>query len=685
MSAVWWGREASATQQQAAPPTGEAPSAWPLLVDPTRDAVYAAVAARIPSYTPEWMSLRPNDAGIVLAHLISEEMEPVLQRLNQLPQNCLIQFLIGAGVQPQPATPAEALLQFSVSNSATQTVPIPAGFQVSASGSGGPVIFETNADLNAFPGTIQEIYSFASGVYQSIDPTQINTPFLPFGPVPGPGSALFIGLPAIAQIGPGEQISFGVMVQGPAGQPPPVSTGGTVPVPAPLAPLLEWDVLDGNTFRQATVYLDETAGLVQSGVVTLNLPDSWSPGIPAGSPDIAPLLWLRLQILYGSYAQVPVLLALQANITRATAVQTFTNEVLTPVTRVNNAPAVMSLSQTPALPGSLILEVDDTADLSFSTASTTSASPPPGSIWAEVDDLAEYGPDDKVYTLDSATGLVSFGDGTHGMRVPPGFRNVIALSYQVGGGLAGAVGAGQISNIVNSVPFLAGVKNPWPATGGMDPETTAQTLQRGPQELRARGRAVAAADYEVLALRSVGAQVARAHAVPGFHPAYPGAAIPGVVGVFVIPLERGTGAPVADEETLRAVSSYLSATLAPAGVEVVAASPVYHAVRVVASVVFEAFASRSQAVQTVINALNQYLDPVTGGDDQQGWPFGGGLSNVAFVRLLLGIPGVSAVPTLSFVVDGIQGQWCADASIPANSLVWPGGHQIVALGPGEEP
>lgn len=685
MTPAWWGKEASAGQQQAAPETDAAPGAFPQLVDASRDAVYAAILSRIPSYTAEWTNRRPTDAGIALAHLFSEEMEPVLQRINQLPVNCFIQFLKSGGIQPLPATPAAALLQFSVSSNTTQAVLVPSGFQVGASAGGGLVIFETNDDLYAMPGAIQEIYAFAHGLYRAIDPTQTNTPFLPFGSNPAPGLALFIGLPAPAGITPGPRISFGIQVQGPAGQPPPVATGGVAPLPAPLAPLLQWDVLDGNTYREATVLVDETAGLVQSGVVTLSLPQTWSPGIPSGAPDTVPLLWVRLQILYGGYPQPPVLLAVQSNVVRALAVESFFNEVLTPLPGPSDAPTVMVLSQTPVLPGSLILSIDDTADISFSPDTTASTAPAPGSIWKEVDDLAEFGPDDKVYVLDPASGQVTFGDGIHGMRLPPGFRNVVALKYQIGGGQAGAVDAGQINNAINSVPFITGVQNPWPATGGMDPETQAEATERGPQELRARGRAVAAADYEILALHASGAQVARAHAVPGFHPSFPGVPIPGVVCVFVIPLERGAGPPVPNDDTLRSVSTYLSGTLAPAGVEVVAAGPLYHTVRVEVSVVIDPSVSRSQAVQDVFSALNQYLDPVTGGDDGQGWPFGGTLSNVAFVRRLLAVPGVTAVPTLSFTVDGIRGQLCADAAISANSLVWPGTHEVLALGPGEEP
>ena len=691
MSAAWWGKEASPGARQQSVPPDAAPLTWPQLVAPTRDDIFSELNGRIAAYTPEWSNRRAGDAGIALARLFSEELEPVMQRLNQLPQNAFIEFLRVGGIQPLPATAAEALLQFTVSNSATQSIHIPAGFQV---GAGSTVIFETNADLYAAPGTIQELYAFEQGLYRSIPAALDNTPFLPFGKNPKPGLAFLIGLSAAAATLIGPQISLAFEAQGPGGQPAPVSTGGVVPLPAPLAPLLQWDILDGATFRDAEIKTDETQGLTQSGVVTLSLPSSWRVGIPAGTPDTTPLFWLRVQILYGGYQQAPVLLSVKLNTVRATALRSYYNEVLTPVPGVSGARSVMAVSQTPVLPGSLTLQVDDTADISFTTSPQS-----PGSvtgsgaseaatdtIWSEVDDLSEFGPVDRVYTLDPNTGQVTFGDGTHGMALPPGFRNVVALKYQVGGGSGGAVAAGQVSSPVNSVPFLSGVQNPWPATGGMDAQTQDQALQRGPQELRAHGRAVAAADYETLALRTPGALVARAGAVSGYHPSFPGTLIPGVVCVFVIPPERGPGAPTPDEETLRAVSNYLSSELAPAGTEVVAAAPIYHNVRIEVSVVIDSSVSRGAVVQAVLALLDSYLDPIAGGDDGRGWPFGGPLQNSALVRKLLNdVAGVTAVPSLVFIVDGVRGARCADFPIPARSLLWPDTHTVLALAPGEEP
>jgi predicted phage baseplate assembly protein len=271
------------------------------------------------------------------------------------------------------------------------------------------------------------------------------------------------------------------------------------------------------------------------------------------------------------------------------------------------------------------------------------------------------------------------------MAVPAGFRNVRAASYQVGGGASGAVDAKKISGPVNSIPFLADVTNPSAATGGMDAESQDNAKRRGPKELRAHGRAVAAADYEILALHLPGALVARAKAVSGFHPAFPGKFIPGVVCVFVIPPRRGAGPPTADQDTLAAVASALSKGSAPDGVEIVAAAPVFRRVRIVMSAVIDPARSRSDAIREILELLDGYLDPVEGGDDQQGWPFGGTLSYITFVRKILAeVKGVTAIPRLQFVVDGVRGATCSDFPISRNTLVWGSDHEILALGPGED-
>jgi len=53
-----------------------------------------------------------------------------------------------------------------------------------------------------------------------------------------------------------------------------------------------------------------------------------------------------------------------------------------------------------------------------------------GSAWTQVSSLRDAGPDDQVYTLDPASGAITFGDGTHGAIPPNGDQ--VTVSYVSG-------------------------------------------------------------------------------------------------------------------------------------------------------------------------------------------------------------------------------------------------------------
>jgi predicted phage baseplate assembly protein len=371
----------------------------------------------------------------------------------------------------------------------------------------------------------------------------------------------------------------------------------------------------------------------------------------------------------------------------AIAARTIFNETLEPLPQSRNRQ--MSLSRKPILPDSLIIEVDEggfdissAPEVNIPTAADGPASnggrkQAKTKRWLPVDDLGSHGPDDEVYVLDPLEAVVTFGDGVHGAAVPQGFRNVRARTYRVGGGRAGAVQADAVSTMLSSAPFITKVTNPWPATGGVNRETSEQAIRRGPQEIRARSRAVTIADYALLARQAQGALVARAHAVAGLHPAFPGRAIPGVVGVFVVPPDRSGGPPTPDEDSLRALATHLSKNAAPAGVEVVAAAARFHRVKIEAAIRIRSGADGGKTVRDTLRALDEYLHPLTGGDDGSGWPFGGPLHYQALVRRLTGVEGVSAVTTLNIIADGTRFLACHDFIPEAHALLWSEVHQVI--------
>ncbi len=676
---AWWGRERTAKDLPRV--TRDDVGIVPELLAADASSVRAAVRDRIGGFTPDWTNLQAGDAGVALVQLFGNETEPVLSRANGLPQALLVEYLDAGGVRSLPATPAETLLQFSVSPAAAGSVLVPQGSQAAArpaSGQGDLVTFETETDVDATPDAVVEVHVQEGGVVEQVDLPPAAGSFAPLGRHPQPGSALWIGLSAKADHG--QSLSLGILVAAPPGAPPPAAEGGVVALPIAPAPLLRWEAFDAGTAVAAEVLVDETGGLVRSGIVELGLPRSWRTGRPSVLGVGPDLRWLRVRIVHRTFESPPAFAGLFLNATRATAGRTIRGEVLEPVLSEPSGRQVMRVSQTPVLPGSLILEVDEGVAVDvFGVATPGSGDTGSTHRWTEVDDLSSARADDRVYVLDADSGEVTFGDGVHGARVPQGFRNVVARSYRFGGGAAGAVAAGDVKTMLTSIPFVIGVANPVAASGGTDPESMAAAVVRGPRELRARGRAVAPIDYDLLATRAPGASVARAHAVPALHPAHPGRPIPGVVGVFVVPPDRGEGPPTPDQESLRAVAHYLSTEVAPAGVEVVTAAPRYHTVSVETQVVIDPAADPGAVVRAVVAALDTYLHPLTGGDAGSGWPFGGALRYVPLVqRVLSAVPDVRAVSRLDMIVDGVRIPPCQDQAISANALVWPQSHEVEA-------
>ncbi|WP_229070790.1 putative baseplate assembly protein [Actinoplanes sp. DH11] len=138
--------------------------------------------------------------------------------------------------------------------------------------------------------------------------------------------------------------------------------------------------------------------------------------------------------------------------------------------------------------------------------------------WRAHRDLLAAGPADRhlvVEVDDDRVAHLRFGDGQCGARPRPGSRMLV--SYRVGGGVAGNVGADMIRHVLVrggvSGGRIVGVRNPLPAVGGIDPEPVEQVRLRAPHAFRTRlERAVTAGDYAAIVMRDYAGRIQRAAA-----------------------------------------------------------------------------------------------------------------------------------------------------------------------------
>jgi predicted phage baseplate assembly protein len=271
--------------------------------------------------------------------------------------------------------------------------------------------------------------------------------------------------------------------------------------------------------------------------------------------------------------------------------------------------------------------------------------------WQRVDDLGEANASDRVYTIDQTFGLIQFGDGKHG-HVPPIGRDNIRATYQAGGGAAGNVAAGEIKTLRTTIPFVEKATNPEAAGGGSDTELIENTLERGPQMIKNRGRAITAEDFEWLA-RESSRVITRVKCLPTFNDE--GEFETGWVTVIIVP--NSTDArPVPSPQLRQRVEKYLSERAAnvvsfPKRVRV--SAPVYIEVKITADV-FPVSLDLAPVVEgDATGALAKFLHPLTGGYQNRGWEFGRLPCLSDFYALLEAVKGVDHVENIVMALRAV--------------------------------
>jgi hypothetical protein len=132
--------------------------------------------------------------------------------------------------------------------------------------------------------------------------------------------------------------------------------------------------------------------------------------------------------------------------------------------------------------------------------------------WTPRRDLLESANDaaDVVVEIeDDGTARLRFGDDANGRRPDPGTS--FAVTYRVGNGAVGNVGADAITHIVTPlIGTFDAVRNPMPAAGGVEPEDIESVRRDAPEAFRRQERAVTPADYAAAAERRPDVQRAAA-------------------------------------------------------------------------------------------------------------------------------------------------------------------------------
>ena len=255
--------------------------------------------------------------------------------------------------------------------------------------------------------------------------------------------------------------------------------------------------------------------------------------------------------------------------------------------------------------------------------------------WQPVEDFLDSSVASRHYVVERTTGEVRFGDGVHGM-IPPGERDSIRATYQIGGGRSGNVGASEISTMKTSIPYVDRVTNHEAAGGGSDTEVLQAVFERGPYLIRHRNRAVTEEDFERLA-RATSTDIARTICFTEGNR----------LKMIIIP-DGAEDMPVPSQRLLKKVkNSILSGSLNTISPDIIdIREPTYMKVGVTAEVVPESVDRAAPLEKEIMERLKGFFHPLTGGYEEHGWEFGRDV-HISDVYALIGsMPGVDYMENL---------------------------------------
>ena len=688
------------------------PLPTPSLDDRSFQQIVDEAKRRIPQYTPEWTDHNVSDPGVTLIELFAWMTEMILYRMNQVPDRNYIRFLDLVGVRLLEAQPAEVDVTFRLSARPEQDRTIPAGTEVSTlrTDSLEAITFTVLESLTVVALNTQEQASRDKDIQPSLQymltsPDNVNfndlqsilraaRGLLAPGEIDGiygiePSRPVFAEAPAV-----GNAFYLGFRPDKPLRNNTLVlrldcdqAFGAGVD---PRDPPYTWEYFEpaNGEWTSLEVERDTTRALNTLGEIELHIPSTFTTAELNGRVA----QWIRCRTTkrpdQDFYRVSPRIRAIAAYTIGGTVPaqhsRTLTNVW---VGRSNGDPGqvfhvqtVPMLVRDPRL--GEMLEVENDRGL--------------WEPWTEVPDFGESGPNDPHYTCDSITGELRFGptlrepsgNSRQYGRIPPKGSGIRFAAYRTGGGTIGNVGEKSIIVLNSSLPYIDSVTNRRTASGGTDPETLEHAKMRAPTVLRSRQRAVTREDFEVLAL-SATAGLARARCLqPQQLSDVRRLGIPpGMVKLLLIPQVEITDGLIPRERLALSPSIRQQVTqflderrLLTATVLV--EEPEYYPVQVEAAIKVAPFYDPNQVRLVAMRRLYRFLNPLYGGPDGNGWPWGRPLNLGEIYARLQSVPGVEYVERATMNVVGIQPAQGQDFStrieLPPDGQICSAEHRITA-------
>ncbi|MFF4230393.1 putative baseplate assembly protein [Streptomyces sp. NPDC001820] len=623
---------------------------------------------------PEWTDHNVSDPGVTLVETVAHMADQIVYRLNRVPEKNHLAFLDLVGITLFPPSAARTDVTFWLSAPQEERVLLPVGTEIATTRteSEEAVVFATERELTVVSSELRHLVVQQSGervVDRTADLAE-GKDLRCFAEAPRPGDCMLLGLSAAV---PHCAVAMELDSR--------VDGVGVDPRQPPLV----WEAWTEDGWAACEVDRDGTGGLNRPGEVVLHVPGghtlSRTGGQEAG--------WLRCRVTQPLpdqpfYTTSPTVRSVEAftigGTTTAVHAETVYDE---------------ALGESTGLPGQRLRlahapVVGDTPPVLLQTAERDG-----WTGWDVVPSFAASTPRDRHITLDAATGEIAFGpavrepDGTlrqYGAVAPKG-AVIRALRYRTGGGRGGNVARGAVQVLRTSVPYVSEVVNREAARGGVDGETVEEAKTRAPITLRAQERAVTLRDYEELARRAAPetARITCLEGDEGEHGAY-------AVRVLVVP--QAVPDPggrlrfeqlVPGDALLQRITRHLDERRL-IGTRLAVGPPFYQGVTVVATVHAFRGTDTDRVRRQAHDALYRHLDPLTGGADGRGWPFGRPVQSGEVFAVLQRVPGVELVDEVQLhpadPLTGKRGEATDRIDLTPPSLVFSFDHRVRVIGDG---
>jgi predicted phage baseplate assembly protein len=615
---------------------------------------------------PEWTDHNVSDPGVTLIECFAQMVDQLIYRLNQVPARNYVKFLELLGVGLLPPTDAETDVTFWLSAALDVPIDVPQGIEVGTlrTDTDEAITFTVIEPLEIVPCSLLRAGCTVEPgkVLDYTDQVGAGQGFACFDSEPKVGDALLVGLS-----NPVPRCAVRLEIN---------STVEGVGVD-PTWPPLVWEASTDEGWVKCDVDVDTTGGLNRPGEVVVHVPRGHEASVLGGSRAG----WLRCRVIEAetgqpTYTMSPVVHAISAVTVGGTTAAAHSSIVEDEIIGLSEGVPGQRfpMARRPVVPTERALIVEVAGGDGWDE-------------WTRVPNFADSGNDEKHFVLDPIEGEIVFGpavreaDGSlqqYG-AVPPKGAPIRIPYYRTGGGVVGNVARGAISVLRTPIPFIDHVENRRPASGGIDAEDLAHAMVRGPIVLRTRNRAVTQEDYEELA-REAAPEVARVRAVAAGQDGTEA----GTVRVLIVPsVATGEGVRFEDlvppDAMLECIRDYLDDRRV-IGARVVVEPPVYQGMTVVARARARARVDAARLHDDALAALYTYFNPLTGGPERNGWPFGRSIHIGEVYSVLQRVPGVEFVEEVRlFAADPISGERgdpVQRIDVGPNALVFSYDHQL---------